>query len=76
MKASVDGIEDGIVRLELEDRSICEIPIEEVPFGICEGDILVVQNNKVIGKDDEEKRRRVERIRRMREQILARQQKN
>lgn len=73
MRVTVDAIEDGIVRFEREDRTTFEIPLGEVPFEICRGDVLISRNNQIIAKDDEEKRRRVERIRKMREQILARQ---
>ena len=73
MRVTVDAIEGGIVRFEREDRTTFEVTLEDVPFSICRGDVLIVENNQIIAKDDAEKQRRAERIRRMRKQIMARQ---
>ena len=73
MRVTVDAIEEGMVRFEREDCTTFEIPVGDVPFAICRGDVLITRNNQIIAKDDEEKQRRVERIRIMRERIIARQ---
>lgn len=73
-RASVDGIENGWIRIELSLGKTMELPVEQFPFGIQEGDIVILdENNNIMGKDDDEKERRKMRIREKIAQIRARQ---
>ena len=59
-KVAVDRIEDGIVTLEKENLETMEIPVECMPFEVTEGDILLLEGDQFVGKDEEEKQRRIE----------------
>jgi len=78
VNASVDSIEDGIAHLEISTGEIFDIPISDTSFRISEGDILLLEKTnegyKIIGKNREEKEKRLERIRQLREAIRKKQE--
>ncbi len=63
MRYSVDKIENDIVLLEnIKDGNKLEVDIKKIPSGIKETDILYF-DGKTYVKDDEEKQKRVDKIR-------------
>lgn len=66
--ASIDSIEDNVVRCEILDGSMIEIPKEEFIYNIEEGDVInlrltyrggILKKIHILEKDEEEKKLRV-----------------
>jgi hypothetical protein len=66
--ASIDRIEGEYAVCELEENMV-DIPLIDIPFEVQSGDILQMELQEgkyiVFGKDEEEKQRRLERIRKL-----------
>ena len=63
MKVIIDRFEGGYALVELDDRTIVDMPIELIPEGAKEGDVLS------IFIDEEETELRKERIRKLMEEL-------
>ncbi len=63
MKVTIDRFEGGYALVELDDRTIVDMPIELIPAGAKEGDVLSI----FIDEEETEKRR--ERIRKLMEEL-------
>ena len=79
-KISVDRIEDSKYAVcELPNNTTLSIPLSFIPFEIKEGDILNCSFDgfefKIIGKDEEEKERRLSEVNTLLAKIRARQRR-
>lgn len=55
---SVDRIENGIAVLENDHRMRKEVPLNQLPVDVTEGDVLVVQDDNYVVDQQETNRRR------------------
>lgn len=54
----VDRVEEGVIVLERDDMTYLELKESDIPFSVCEGNVLIFESGKFTLDENEEKVRR------------------